>query len=81
MSTANVSKVKESVLANLIFNLKVFSKKGLFLSKSAYFLKSKNNVIFSKMRFLNEAAYACVNMCKYITWQLLVTCYNTFIQL
>ena len=81
MSTANVSKVKESDLANLIFNLKVFSKKGLFLSKSAYFLKSKNNVIFSKRRFLNEIAYACVNMCKYITWQLFVTCYNTFIQL
>ena len=78
MSTANVSKIKKSVLANLIFILKAFSEKGLFLSESAYFLKSKNNVIFLEMRFLNKAAYACVNMCKYITWQLFVTCYKTF---
>ena len=41
--------------------------------------KSKNYVNFTKTYFLkNEAACACVNMRKYIPWQVSIVLYNVF---
>ena len=41
MLTAIVSKIKKSVLLNVIFTLKVLSENGIFLSKRAYFLQDQ----------------------------------------
>ena len=82
MLTANVSKIKKVFCPTLPLFWKYFQKIGLSFSEWAYFLRSKNNVNFTKTCFfLNEAAWLCVHMCKYIMSQVFIVCYKTFVQL
>ena len=67
MSTANVSKIKNSVLPNITFILGVLSENGIFLPKWVYFSRSKRLLISQRFFLKSEAACACVNLCKYIT--------------
>ena len=45
-----------------------FQKMGLFLSRWAYFLRSKDNVGFTKTYFLIEAASLSVNIHEYMSF-------------
>ena len=64
MLTADVSKIKKVSCPTLPLFWKYFQKMGLSFSELAYFLRSKNNVNFTKTCFfegLRNCAYICVN--------------------
>ena len=59
MLTVNVSKIKKSVLPNIIFIVKVLSQNEMVSDKISLFLRSKNNFNFTKTYFLKRD-YVCM---------------------
>ena len=49
-----INKTKENTLLNISHTLNVLSENGLCLPEWGYFLKSKNNVNFTKMCLLEK---------------------------
>ena len=82
MLTATVTKIKNCALLNHNFILNVLSENALIFVRTGLFFKIKNVVGFTEMCFLrSETACACVNIRKYVTSQVSIVGYNTFMQL
>ena len=79
MLTANVSKIKKSVLPNITFILKILSEKGIIFVWTGFFIWSKKCKFHKNVFLQNGATWACVNMHKYITSQVSIVWYNSHI--